>query len=151
MFLKRNFRRDSIFECRRFRKKVKIRSNILKIIYRIWRGQWRTINMPVFCSLLQKKRSAFKSRRSNGTKMSKHSSSCQKITLSKTCIENSLRNIALRNTNYVTNMNSIIAIIYLASFTFMQLPTATWLIFMKSTYAAKPSSLLTYLPTQEII
>ena len=62
-----------------------------------------------------------------------------------------LRNISLRNTDYVTHMNSIIAIICLASFTFMQLPTATWLIFMKSTYAAKPSSLLTYLPTQEII
>ena len=62
-----------------------------------------------------------------------------------------LRNIALRNTDYVTHMNSINAIICLASFTFMQLPTATWLIFMKSTYAAKPSSLLTYLPTQEII
>ena len=62
-----------------------------------------------------------------------------------------LRYIALRNTDYVTHMNSIIAIICLASFTFMQLPTATWLISMESTYAAKPSSLLTYLPTQEII
>ena len=36
-----------------------------------------------------------------------------------------LRYIALRNTDYVTHMNSIIAIICLASFTFMQLPTAT--------------------------
>ena len=36
-----------------------------------------------------------------------------------------LRNIGLRNTDYVTHMNSIIAIICLASFTFMQLPTAT--------------------------